>query len=47
MVTVIPLLIGAIGTFPKFDKKTGSLGNKQTSGDHPDYNFMKIGQNTE
>ena len=26
---------------------TGKLGNKRTSGDHPDYNIIKAGQNTE
>ena len=28
-------------------KGTGRLGNKRTSGDHPDYGIIKIGQNTE
>ena len=27
--------------------KTGRLGNKRTSRDHPDYSIIKIGQNTE
>ena len=26
---------------------TGGLGNKRTSGDHPNYFIIKIGQNTE
>ena len=25
----------------------GRLGNKETSGDHPNYSIIKIGQNTE
>ena len=28
-------------------KGTGGLGNKRTSGDHPNYNSIEIGQNTE
>ena len=28
-------------------KGTGGLGNKRTSGDHPNYCFIEIGQNTE
>ena len=27
--------------------RTGGLGNKRTSGDHPNYSIIKIGQNTE
>ena len=38
---VIAIVIGVI------TKGTGRLGNKRTSGDHPDYNITKIGQNTE
>ena len=26
---------------------TGGLGNKRTNRDHPNYNFIKIDQNTE
>ena len=26
---------------------TGGLGNKRTSGDHPNYSIIEIGQNTE
>ena len=26
---------------------TGRLGNKRTSGDHPNYSIVEIGQNTE
>ena len=28
-------------------KKTGGLGNAETSGDHPNYSIIEIGQNTE
>ena len=28
-------------------KGTGGLGNKRTSGDHPNYGIIKISQNTE
>ena len=28
-------------------KGTGGLGGKRTSGDHPNYNVIKNGQNTE
>ena len=28
-------------------KGTKRLGNKRTSGNHPDYSIIKIGQNTE
>ena len=27
--------------------RTGRLGNKRTSGEHPNYSIMKISQNTE
>ena len=29
------------------DNGTGELGNKKTSGNHPNYSMIKIGQNTE
>ena len=28
-------------------KGTGELGSRQTSGDHPNYNIIENGQNTE
>ena len=31
----------------KIGTGTGGIGNKRTSGDHPNYNIIKIGQNTE
>ena len=47
-VTVIPTVIGALGTVTKrFGTRTGGLGNKRTSGDHPNYSIIKIGQKTE
>ena len=27
--------------------ETGALGNKRTTGDHPNYSIIKIGKNTE
>ena len=40
-VTVIPIVIGALGTW------TGGHGNKGTRGDHPDYSIFEIGTNIE
>ena len=31
----------------RLGKRTGRLGNKRTSGDHPDISIIKIGLNTE
>ncbi len=46
--TVIPIVISALGTdTKKLDIGTGGLGNKRTSGDHPNHSIIKIGQNTE
>ena len=45
---MIPIVIGALRTIPKrIGKGTGRLGDKRTSGDHPDYRIIKISQNTE
>ena len=41
MVIVIPIIIGVLGTV------TRELGNKRTSGDHPNYSIVEIGQNTK
>ena len=41
-VTVIPMVIGTLGTIPKGLLK----GNKRTSGNHPDYCIIKIGLKT-
>ena len=46
--TMISIVIGALGTFTlKIDTGTGGFRNKRTSGDHPNYSIIKIGQNTE
>ena len=46
--TVIPVIIGVLGTIPKdLEKGTGRLRNQKKSGDHPDYSIFKIVQNTE
>ena len=46
--TVISIVIGALGTIPKgFGKETGRIRNRRTSGDHPHYHNVKSGQNTE
>ena len=46
-VTVIPIVVGALGTVPKgIGKGTGGLGNKRISRDHPNYIIIKIGLNT-
>ena len=47
-VTVIPIVIGALGTVIKIlIKNTGGLGDKRMSGDHLNYCIVEIGQNTE
>ena len=47
-VTVIPILIGPLGTVTKrLVKRTLGLGNKRTSGEHPNYSIVEISQNTE
>ena len=43
-VTVVPILVGALGTIPK---ETGRLRNQRTSEEYPDYSITKIKQNTE
>ena len=46
--TVIPIVIGALGAVTKgLVKGLEELGNKRTSGDHPNYSIIKIGKNTE
>ena len=45
--TVIPIVIGALGTsHQRIGTGHGGLGNKRTSGDHPNNNIVEIGQNT-
>ena len=47
-VTMIPIVIGVLGTIPKMiGKGTGRLRNQKVSGNHPDYNIIKIDLNTE
>ena len=47
-VTVMPIFIGALGTnLKRLGKGAKRLRNQKTSGDHPDYSIIKIGQNTE
>ena len=43
-VMFIPIVISTLGTVTK---GTGGLGNKTTSGDHPNYYVIEIDQNTE
>ena len=45
--TVITIVIGALGTIPRGWKSNWRLGNKRASGDHPDYSIIQISQNTE
>ena len=47
-VRIIPFLIGAFGTVTKgLLKGTRGLGNKRTSGDHPNCYIIENSQNTE
>ena len=47
-VAIIPFVIGAFGTVTKgLLKGTWGLGNKRTSGDHPNYYIIENVQNTE
>ena len=47
-VTVIRFVIGTLGTISKsLEKGIGRYRNKRTSGYHPEYNSIKIGENTE
>ena len=42
--TFIPIVIDALGTVLKgLIKGTGGLGNKRTSGDHPNDSIVEIG----
>ena len=48
MVMVIPIVLGALGTIPKrLVKGLEDLEIREQSGDHSDYNIIKIGQNTQ
>ena len=47
-VIIIPIVIGALGTITKrIDTKTGRLGNKRMSGNHPNYRTVETSENTE
>ena len=42
-VTVIPVVVGALGIVPKaLGKKTGISENRRENRNHPDYNIFKI-----
>ena len=45
--TVIPIVIGTLGTIIKGLAQGLKLGNKRTSGNYLNYSLVKIGQNTE
>ena len=43
-VTIIPIVIGSFGKITEWLKnKIGGLGNKRTSGDHPNYYIIENG----
>ena len=44
-VTVIPIVIGVLGSHQRIDTVTG--GNKRMSGNYPNNSIDEIGQNTE
>ena len=46
-VAVIPIVSGALGTIFRGLIRGLELGNLRTNRDHPNYNIVKIGQNTE
>ena len=47
-VAILPIVISALGYSHKWiDTGTGGLGNKRTSGHHPNYSIVEIGQNTK
>ena len=47
-VTIVPIVIGALGTITKgFIKRPGGLGSWQTGRDYPNDSIAKNGQNTE
>ena len=46
-VTVIPIVLGAVGTVTKGFVKRRGHGNKRTNGDNPNYRIIDVGQNTE
>ena len=46
-VIIIPIVIDAFTVTRRIIEGTGGLGHKRTSGDHPNYYIIEIGQNTE
>ena len=46
-VTVITIVIGALGKSAKVGTGTGGLGNKRASGDHPNYSIVEIDQKSK
>ena len=48
MMTVIPIIVGALGTAPqKLGKGTRKIGNQRKNHDHPNYSIAEICQNPE
>ena len=48
MVRLILIVIGAFWySHQRITEETGELGHSRTSGDHPNYNIIENGQNTE
>ena len=45
-VTIILIVVGVFRN-ERIIKRTGGLGSWRTSGDHPNYNIIENGQNTE
>ncbi len=45
--TIILIVICGLGTVTKGLVETEEVGNKRTSGDHPNYCIIEIGQNTK
>ena len=46
-VMIIPIMIGVFGSHQIIIEGTGGLGNKRSSGEHPNYYIIEDGQNTE
>ena len=46
-VTVISVVIGALGGHQRTGAGTGGLGNKSTNGDHPNHNIVELSVNSE
>ena len=46
-VTIVPIVIGALGTATKFIKGPGGLGSWRTGRDYPNDSIAEDGQNTE